>query len=56
MGEYSKMWVAVIGAMLTTVQTAIPMPPVWHGVVAVLIAGLTAVGVRQIENKPLDAR
>lgn len=55
MGEYSKMWVAIFGAMLASAQTAVPMPPLWHGILTVLITGTTAFTVYKVENKPVAA-
>lgn len=51
-GPYSKFVVAVFGAMLASAQTAIPMSPLWHGILTVLITGTTAFAVRQVENVP----
>jgi hypothetical protein len=52
-GPYSKLIVAVVGAMLVSAQTAIPMSQLWHGILTVLITGVTAAGVYKVENKPL---
>lgn len=52
MGTYSKAIVAVAGAVLTAIQTQIPMSATWHGWVTVALAAVTAYSVYKVENKP----
>ncbi|MBC7589671.1 MAG: hypothetical protein H7226_01330 [Salinibacterium sp.] len=52
---YAKYWVAVIGGALTTVLVLLPDAgvdvPKWLAIVSL---ALTALGVRQWPNQPLD--
>jgi hypothetical protein len=52
MGRYAKAIVAVLGAVLTTAQTAVPMSQTAHGWVTVALAGVTAAAVYVVPNAP----
>lgn len=50
MSKYRKFIVAAVSAALTAAQTALPLTPVQHGWVTVVLAALGAVGVAAIAN------